>query len=138
MIELREEHPDKHAYLDLFVTTGWNEEYHASADDLAQALAHSWLTVSAYEDGRLVGFGRVVSDRVMHAMIYDMIVRPDQQGKGIGTMILARLVDRCHEHGINDIQLFCARGKRMFYEKNGFEARPDDAPGMQIRPAQPA
>lgn len=133
MITLTEDLPDKHAYRTLFETTGWNDEYHASADDLERALKNSWLTVAAYDGDTLVGFGRVVTDHVMHAMIYDMIVMPARQGQGIGAMILHRLVDRCHEHGINDIQLFCAKGKRTFYEKNGFEARPDDAPGMQLR-----
>jgi GNAT superfamily N-acetyltransferase len=136
MIVLREECPDKEAYLALFTTTGWNEEYHAGADELEKALRNSWLTVAAYEGDVLVGFGRVVSDLVLHAMIYDMIILPAYQGKGIGTLILRRLVDRCHEYGINDIQLFCAKGKRQFYEKNGFAARPDDAPGMQLRTAE--
>lgn len=44
--------------------------------------------MAAYDGSRLVGFGRVVSDRVLHAMIYDMIVLPGYQGKGIGTMVL--------------------------------------------------
>ena len=133
MITLHEQPPDKEAYLSLFLTTGWNEEYKASADVLEKALKNSWLTVSAFEGETLVGFGRVVTDQVMHAMIYDMIILPAWQGKGIGTTILKRLLDRCHEHGINDIQLFCAQGKRKFYEKNGFVARPEDAPGMQLR-----
>jgi GNAT superfamily N-acetyltransferase len=133
MITLREQLPLKSEYFSLFETTGWNAEYHANADDLARALANSWLCVSAYDGDRLVGFGRVVSDRVLHAMIYDMIVLPEYRGQGVGTRVLARLVDRCRENGINDVQLFCAKGKRSFYEKNGFEARPDDAPGMQLR-----
>jgi GNAT superfamily N-acetyltransferase len=133
MITLREQVPAKEAYLSLFETTGWNAEYHATADDLARALAHSWLCVAAYDGDRLVGFGRVVSDCVLHAMIYDMIVLPEYQGKGVGTMVLERLVGRCRENGIHDVQLFCAKGKRSFYEKNGFDGRADDAPGMQLR-----
>lgn len=34
--------------------------------------------------------------------------------------------------GIDDIQLFCAQGKSGFYLRNGFAARPADAPGMQF------
>jgi hypothetical protein len=52
----------------------------------------------------MVGFGRIVTDQVLHAMIY-----------------------------IRDIQLFCARGKQAFYEKHGFVVRPIDAPGMQYQ-----
>jgi GNAT superfamily N-acetyltransferase len=133
MIALHEQLPDKDEYFSLFTTTGWNKNYKVSPDDLEKANRNSWLVVSAYDENKLVGFGRVMTDFVMHAMIFDMIVLPDYQGRGIGTMILTRLVDRCLAQGIRDIQLFCARGKRAFYEKNGFEARMDDAPGMQFK-----
>ncbi len=69
-------------------------------------------------------------------MIYDLIVAPDYQRQGIGGEILDRLVKRCQEVHIREIQLFCARGKHEFYEQHGFEARPDDAPGMQYRRAE--
>lgn len=132
MITLREDVPDRDEYFKLFSTTGWNEEYQLAADDLERANQNSWLVVSAYFGDALVGFGRVVTDHVMHAMIFDMIVQPEHHGRGIGRLILTRLIDRCRAAGIRDIQLFSAKGKRGFYEKNGFEARPDDAPGMQL------
>ena len=132
MIELSEQLPDREEYFSLFNTTGWNKDYKASPDDLEKANRNSWLAVSAYDGSRLVGFGRAVTDFVLHAMIFDMIVLPEYQGRGLGTLILTRLVNKCLESGIRDVQLFCAKGKRPFYEKNGFEARADDAPGMQL------
>ncbi len=132
-IRLSEQLPDKHEYFDLFITTGWNQQYQASPEEVEQANRNSWLTVSAYDEEKLVGFGRVVTDFVLHAMIFDMIILPGYQGQGIGTMILEKLVKKCKDHGIRDIQLFCAKGKRGFYEKNGFEVRAEDAPGMQLR-----
>jgi GNAT superfamily N-acetyltransferase len=125
--------PSKEQYSALFETTGWNREYGASPEELARAVANSQCVVAAYHGERLVGFGRVLTDGVLHAMIYEMIVHPDLQGQGIGTEILQRLVQWCHDAHIRDIQLFCARGKRSFYEKNGFASRPDDAPGMQFQ-----
>ena len=132
-IRLSEQLPDKHEYFDLFITTGWNQQYQASPEEVEQANRNSWLTVSAYDEEKLVGFGRVVTDFVLHAMIFDIIILPGYQGQGIGTMILEKLVKKCKDHGIRDIQLFCAKGKRGFYEKNGFEIRAEDAPGMQLR-----
>ena len=125
-------------YFALFETTGWNAEAHLTAHDLSKALAASWYMLSAYDEGRLVGFGRVVSDTI-HAMIYDLIVAAEYQQQGVGGEILNRLVKHCEEAHIRDIQLFCAQGKRDFYEKHGFAARADDAPGMEYKapPAPP-
>jgi GNAT superfamily N-acetyltransferase len=125
--------PSKNDYFALFATTGWNDVYHASPEELARAIANSNYVVCAFDQEQLVGFGRVVTDGVLHAMIYEMIVDPGYQGLGIGTHILEMLVRWCKEANILEIQLFCARDKRSFYEKNGFVARPDDAPGMQYR-----
>ena len=132
-IVLSEKLPDKKEYFALFETTGWNQSYGASPDELELANRNSWFTLSAYDDGKLVGFGRLVTDHVLHAMIFDMIVLPEYQGKGIGTTIIKTLVKKCTDHGIRDIQLFCAKGKRGFYERNGFEVRAPDAPGMQLK-----
>jgi len=130
-IDFRTEMPSQEQFWDLFQTTGWNDTYHLSPQELFQAVSANWFAVSAFDGERLVGFGRVVSDGVVHAMIYEMIVLPEYQGQGIGKQILRLIVQKCLEANIRDIQLFCARGKRSFYEKFGFAARPDDAPGMQ-------
>jgi ribosomal protein S18 acetylase RimI-like enzyme len=129
-IEIRDETPTLDRFWELFQTTGWNENYQLSPDDLAKALRSSWYLLSAFDGERLVGFGRLVSDGVLHAMIYELIVLPAYQGCGIGGKILQMLVERCQKAGVRDIQLFCAKGKRAFYEKRGFKARPVGAPGM--------
>jgi ribosomal protein S18 acetylase RimI-like enzyme len=124
--------PDREAFFTLFETTGWNEEYRLDANQLYNALQHSWICVSAYDGDSLAGFGRVVSDGILHALIVDLIVRPEYQGQGIGSNLLRELVARCREADLRDIQLFCARGQAGFYEKHGFQVRPVDAPGMQL------
>ncbi len=116
----------------LFETTGWNEEYHFDPDQLYAATRQCWYLVSAYNQDTLVGFGRIISDGVLHALIVELIVLPKYHGNGIGSTILKKLVDRCRYNNIHDIQLFCARGQAGFYEKQGFVRRPAEQPGMQI------
>jgi len=123
--------PDAGQYLQLFETTGWNSAYRADAAELYRALQHSYYLVAALDEETLVGVGRVVSDGVLYAMIYDMIVAPSYQGRGIGTEILDRLIGKCRSAGIREIQLFSARGKAPFYRKRGFVERPPDGPGMR-------
>jgi len=124
--------PERAAFFKLFETTGWNTKYHASAEELANAIAESWAVLSAYVEDELVGFGRVLCDGSMHALILDLIVDPEQQGQGIGSELLSRLVSRCQQAGVRDIQLFSARGKAPFYERHGFRSRPSDSPGMEL------
>ncbi|MHC4945127.1 MAG: GNAT family N-acetyltransferase [Planctomycetota bacterium] len=132
-IDYLEKVPDPDAYLKLFNITGWNDMYCMQGADLVEALSRSWYVVSAYENERLVALGRILSDGILYAVIFDMIVLPEYQGQGIGTQILKLLLDRCERAGIRDILLFSATNKAGFYEKFGFVARAGEAPGMILR-----
>ena len=130
-VELRLSRPSPEAYLALFETTGWNDEYHVSAEELRRANATSQFMVSAYDGERLVGYGRLLSDGVLHAMIYEMIVHPEHQGKGLGSQILQQLIQWCRENHIREAQLFCARGRR------GRAAPPASATPSRLAPLPP-
>jgi GNAT superfamily N-acetyltransferase len=127
------EMPGKDAFFLLYESTSWNKEYRLTPEEIYDCLPASWYMVSVYDDGRLVGFGRILSDGKMHALITEMIVLPEYQGRGIGKRILQYITDICLEHEIRDIQLFAARGKAGFYEKYGYTRRPDIGPGMEIK-----
>jgi GNAT superfamily N-acetyltransferase len=132
-IVYRERLPEPGPYLALFETTGWNDMYRCSADELEGALRRSWYAISAFRGDVLVGFGRLVSDGVLYAVVFDMVVAPGRQRRGIGSEILNRLLARCVEAGIRDVLLFAARGTEDFYRRHGFTARPAGAPGMILR-----
>ena len=128
-------HPKRPAAIDyerLFETTGWNRQYRASREELYQAISNSWYVQSAYHKSELVGFGRVVSDGILYALICDLIVKPAYQGQGIGSALLNRLIDRCRSQQLRVLWLFSAKDKSAFYKKFGFLERPIDAPGMQM------
>jgi ribosomal protein S18 acetylase RimI-like enzyme len=80
-----------------------------------------------------VGFGQIISDGIHHALIVDVIVHPEYRKKGIGREIMNKLIAKCREHKIRDVQLFSAKNKSVFYERLGFYVRPTDAPGMQMK-----
>jgi len=127
--------PDPPAAIDyqrLFETTGWNQQYRASRKEIYQAISNSWYALSTYHKDELVGFGRVVSDGILYALICDLIVKPAYQGQGIGSSLLHNLIDRCQLQKIRVIWLFSAKGKSAFYKNFGFLERPADAPGMQL------
>ena len=132
-IRYAEQSPASEEYFPLFLSTGWNDEYRFTEDEIRAAISGSWYVVSAYDGGKLIGFGRTISDGVHHALVVDMIVHPEYQGRGIGGEILKMIVVECRSHNIRDIQLFAAKGKAGFYERHGFAARPADAPGMELK-----
>ncbi len=124
--------PTQQEYFELFETTGWNGDYNLTSEELYNSIQNSSYCISAYDDDKLVGFGRMLSDGVAHAVLFDVIVLPEIQGNGIGKRITNKLLEVCKSNEIRDIQLFCAKGKIGFYEKFGFKKRPDDSPGMEI------
>ncbi len=67
--------------------------------------------------GGLAGFGRAISDGVYQAALYDIAVVPEMQGRGVGRLIVERLLDRLP--GCNVI-LYAAPGKEGFYRRLGF------------------
>jgi len=91
-IDLRSRSSSKGQFCELFEVTDWNREYCAGPEELTRALDNSPFVAAAYEGDRLVGVWRVVTDGVLHAMIYDMIVDPAFGDVGIGTRHLRRLV----------------------------------------------
>lgn len=81
-----------------------------------KAFEASHTTVFAYSDGRLVGFGRAISDGAYQAAVYEMAVMPEFQKQGIGAKIMRAILDRLP--GCNVI-LYASPGKEDFYRKLG-------------------
>lgn len=128
----REDLPATEAFFRLYESTGWNVRRKFTAEQLRVAVSHSFYTLAAYDGDELVAFGRLVSDGIYQCFICDLIVLPAYQGKGLGRELMERLLAHAREAGIAWLQLTCAKGKRAFYERLGFAARPDDAPGMEL------
>lgn len=101
-----------------------------------KALDNSLYVLAAYHDGQLVGMGRLVGDGAVICYIQDLIVVPNIQSHGIGSMIIERLIAYAASLGLPDttmmLDLMCAKGRETFYQKHGFVARPTDelGPGM--------
>ncbi|KAK6135589.1 hypothetical protein DH2020_030697 [Rehmannia glutinosa] len=72
------------------------------------------------ENGRLIGFGRAVSDLGLTASIYDVMVHPALQGRGIGRMIVERIIRMLTSRDIYDIAALCTENERLFFRACGF------------------
>ena len=90
-----------------------------------KALHNGLLNVSAIYKGELVGMGRLVGDGAMYWYLQEIVILPQFQRKGIGTMIVNHLVDYAKANSttgkFTTIGGVSAKGKEPFYEKMGFE-----------------
>lgn len=113
-------------FVRLRIETGFAE---ISVDHARKALQNSLITVSAIYNGELVGMGRLVGDGAMYWYLQEIIILPQFQRKGIGTMIVNHLVDYAKENSMTGkfttIGGVSAKGKETFYEKMGFEIIPN-------------
>lgn len=82
-----------------------------------QACAQSAVVVFAYDEDTLVGMGRALSDGEYYAGIYDVVVLPSYQGKGVGKRIVLALLEKLP---VGTITLFANPGKEGFYENLAF------------------
>jgi len=83
--------------------------------------------VTAYDDNKLVGFGRTVGDGAIYFYIQDLIVIEEYRGQNIGTSIVESVIEQISEIASPgaSIGLMSAMGKEMFYERLGFSRRPN-------------
>src|SRR6266704_2944849 len=103
--------------LELYKTAWW--ALSRSADDVRRALEHSHPVVTAWEGETLVGFTRVISDRTYRATIWDVIVRPSHQGRGVGQRLMKFVLDHPDLKTVSNF-LLLTKDKHAFYERFGF------------------
>jgi ribosomal protein S18 acetylase RimI-like enzyme len=84
-----------HAVRELYVTVGWWPE--RQEQEIAYVLDAD-LAVGAWDGDRLVGFARAVSDGRFHAYIDDVLVYPDYQREGLGSLLLTELLASPHRN----------------------------------------
>lgn len=85
---------------------------------LETAFKKSSFVRFAYDGNKLVGFGRTVDDGAFYGWIVDLVVLPEYQGKGIGSLILKELETDLAPYLTT--MLTAAPGKSTFYEKLGW------------------
>ncbi len=86
---------------------------------LARMLSGSQVVVSAWQGSHLVGFGRAASDGVFRAVLWDVVVAEDQQGRGVGRRIVEALLASPEVAAAERVYLMTTTGEG-FYEKLGF------------------
>jgi ribosomal protein S18 acetylase RimI-like enzyme len=95
-------------------------------------LRNSLFSTCVLSKNEVIGYGRVVGDGSIFLYVQDIMVMPEHQRKGVGTLIMNTIMDFINTRArkYTFVGLMAAKGASGFYRKFGFQARPSDRPGM--------
>lgn len=116
---------------ELCTAVGWSRR---PLRKVKKAIEHSFLVASMWEvrgnTRRLVGFARATSDHAFNATIWDVVVHPDFQGKGLGKALMKYMIKKLRNEDISNITLFADPHVLDFYRGLGFTSDPEGIKGM--------
>lgn len=99
-----------------------------------KAVQNSFLVVSMWEQRgasrRLIGFSRATSDHAFNATIWDVVVHPEFQSKGMGKALMKFMIRKLRSEDISNITLFADPHVVDFYRNLGFMSDPEGIKGM--------
>ena len=99
-----------------------------------RALTYSFMVVSAWEvkgqRRRLIGFARATSDHAFNATIWDVVIHPRFQSKGLGKGMMKYMIRQLRSEDISNITLFADPQVVEFYRRLGFVLDPEGIKGM--------
>jgi GNAT superfamily N-acetyltransferase len=99
-----------------------------------KALEHSFLVASMWQvrgnKRRLIGFARATSDHAFNATIWDVVVHPDFQAKGLGKALMKYVLKKLRSEEISNVTLFADPHVVDFYRCLGFVSDPEGIKGM--------
>ena len=99
-----------------------------------KAIQHSFLVVSMWETKgkkkRLIGFARATSDHAFNATIWDVVVDPRFQNRGLGKALMQYTIQKLRSADISNITLFADPQVVEFYRRLGFIVDPEGIKGM--------
>lgn len=122
--------PTADEFNQLTEAVGWGRRENVIVEE---ALRYTLYSVCAYDEDKLIGYGRIIGDKTIFLHIHDVMVRPEYQSMGIGTGIMNKILDKVNEYrGVSSgmrVYLGASKGKEGFYEKFGFVGRPNESLG---------
>ena len=88
--------------------------------DMLPLLNRALVYVCAYDEGKLVGFAKVVSDGGIHGFLLDPTVAPEKQRQGIGRQLVEMCAQEAKRRGVEWLHVDFEPRLAEFYAKCGF------------------
>ena len=130
---IKENQLNYETYYTLRESVGWNNW---SKEQAEKALENSYYSIVIFYNDNAIGMGRVVGDGIYFTIV-DIVVRPEYQGRKIGTTIMNSILEYIEKNMCEgsrvSVQLLAEVGKEQFYIKQGFKLIPHEYCGPALR-----
>lgn len=130
---IKEKQLNYETYYTLRESVGWNNW---SKEQAEKALENSYYSIVIFYNDNAIGMGRVVGDGIYFTIV-DIVVRPEYQGRKIGTTIMNSILEYIEKNMCEgsrvSVQLLAEVGKEQFYIKQGFKLVPHEYCGPALR-----
>jgi ribosomal protein S18 acetylase RimI-like enzyme len=100
----------------IYASVGWTKHTNEIIKKVFEA---SNVIALVTVNGRIIGFGRAMTDGVFNAAIYDVVVHRDFQGQGIAKTIMEFLLDKLSN--VSCVHLISTTGNEELYRKLGLK-----------------
>lgn len=100
----------------LFSGTAWADG--RTADEIIVMFKNTPLHISAWYDGKLVGFMRAMTDEIYRAVLDDLVVDEKFRRQEIGDTMMKHMMERLKH--VEEISLDCEEDLLSYYERFGF------------------
>ena len=110
--------PTPKEYMDLVLAVGWDKYVtHSTVDKVLAAPVHSVVAEEA--SGKVIGCALLLSDQATFYYVKDVMVHPDWQSKGVGSMLMKEITRWLDQNAAENafIGLFTGENLAPFYKQ---------------------
>jgi len=97
--------------------TTWGQK--RTVNDIKIMLKHSHPVISLWRDQKIIGFGRATTDQIFRATLWDVVIKKEEQGNGLGKIIIKHLLATKQLKNVERVYLMTT-DSCSFYEQVGF------------------
>jgi len=119
---------DKDEILNLYQKAEWVKQDETNLEWLSVLIQTSFCFVKIVSHNKIIGMGRVITDKVSDAYIQDLFILEEYRNKGLGKKLVNYLVDYIKKNNINWIALIAEPGSANFYKSIGFNEMQNHTP----------
>lgn len=103
----------------LYLQEWWSKS--RTLEETASCVEGSQICIGlTNNDGKLVGFSRVLTDYTFKALILDVIVSESYRKLGLGDKLISLIKEHPELSKVQNFELYCLPEMTAFYQRHGF------------------